>query len=123
MEEITLLEMLYRYTTPLNVAFYFILIIGGKAWSNHFSVFKNKTYNFLFFAFISGAAWMGLKALDTNSITRTDFEGLFVTLLLAMVSYNVVAKAVLKRIENFFTKKAYKDETPVDNNRSRTDTE
>lgn len=82
-----------------------VLLIGGRYWgARYLKLFKKPDYNFLFFATLFGAVWIGIQKV-TGTITKDQVGNLFLTYLFTTSFYSILARRLFEWIEAKFGQK------------------
>lgn len=97
----------------IDWVFMFIILIGGRYFGpKYFRISKREALNFLIFATFFGSIWVAIKYY-TVGIEKSEVGNLFITYMITVCFYEIIAKWLFGFIESKFGGKKEKPETVI----------
>lgn len=98
------MEKLLMFINSIDWIFAAIILVGGRYWGGkYFTISKNQSLNFLAFATVFGAIWIGIQHF-TVGVNSYNVGNIFITYLFTTSFYELLAKKLFELIEGFFNK-------------------
>lgn len=93
------MENLMFLLDSIDWIFGLVLLIGGRYWGGKFfKVSKSAALNFLLFATIFGAIWVGIELLTEQPV---NIASIFFTYLVVTSFYELLGKKLFQVVENW----------------------